>query len=134
GLRWSELDLGRALMTIPGSRTKNHHALQLTLPAQAVAILEAAPRRAARDFVFGGRGGAFSAWSYSTIALNNRIAEMQGGPLAPWRIHDIRRTVATGMAEIGVQPHIIEAVLNHRGGHKAGVAGVYNRATYGPEI
>jgi hypothetical protein len=53
--------------------------------------------------------------------------------LAPWRLHDIRRSVATGMAEIGIQPHIIEAVLNHVSGHKAGVAGVYNRATYLPE-
>ena len=50
-----------------------------------------------------------------------------------WRLHDIRRYVATHMAEIGIQPHIIEAVLNHVSGHKAGVAGVYNRATYLPE-
>jgi hypothetical protein len=50
-----------------------------------------------------------------------------------WRLHDIRRTVATGMAEIGMQPHIIEAVLNHISGHKAGFAGIYNRATYLPE-
>jgi hypothetical protein len=53
-------------------------------------------------------------------------------PLPAWRLHDIRRSVATGMAEIGIQPHthIVEAVLNHISGHKAGVAGIYNRATY----
>ena len=51
----------------------------------------------------------------------------------PWRLHDIRRTVATRMADLGVQPHVIEAVLNHISGHKAGVAGVYNRATYAAE-
>jgi integrase len=45
-----------------------------------------------------------------------------------WRLHDLRRTAATGMAEIGVSPHIVEAVLNHVSGARAGVAGVYNRA------
>jgi hypothetical protein len=48
-------------------------------------------------------------------------------------LRDIRRTVATGMAEIGVQPHIVEAVLNHVSGAKAGVAGVYNKAVYAKE-
>ena len=53
--------------------------------------------------------------------------------IAPWRIHDLRRTAATGMADIGIAPHVVEAVLNHVSGSKAGVAGVYNRAAYGPE-
>jgi integrase len=48
-------------------------------------------------------------------------------------VHDLRRTVATRMAELGVPPHIIEAVLNHVSGHKSGVAGIYNRATYDKE-
>ena len=56
-----------------------------------------------------------------------------GKKLAPWTFHDIRRTVATRMADIGVQPHIIEAVLNHASGHKRGVAGIYNRSTYSIE-
>ena len=51
----------------------------------------------------------------------------------PWRIHDLRRTAVTGMAELGVTPHVIEAVVNHISGHKGGVAGVYNRAAYAPE-
>ena len=58
---------------------------------------------------------------------------MAGHPLAPWRLHDIRRTVATRLAELGVQPHVIEAVLNHVSSHKAGVAGIYNRALYAAE-
>jgi integrase len=133
GLQWTELALDRGLLSIPGSRTKNHHQLNLTLSDAALSILRTAPKRAARDYVFGERGGAYSAWSYSTLALNARIIE-QGAAIAAWRIHDIRRTVATGMAELGVAPHIIEAILNHRGGHKAGVAGIYNRATYDAEI
>lgn len=50
-----------------------------------------------------------------------------------WRIHDLRRTCATQMAELGVQPHVIEAALNHVSGAKAGVAGTYNRAAYAAE-
>ncbi len=53
--------------------------------------------------------------------------------LAPWRLRDLRRSVVTHMAEIGIQPHVIEAVVNHISGHKGGVAGVYNRATYAAE-
>ena len=48
----------------------------------------------------------------------------------PWVLHDLRRTAATRMADLGVQPHIVEAVLNHVSGHKAGVAGIYNRSAY----
>ena len=51
----------------------------------------------------------------------------------PRRLHDICRTVAARSAELGIQPHVIEAVLNHASGHKAGVAGVYNRALYAAE-
>src|SRR5262249_17590598 len=66
--------------------------------------------------------------------LDAAIAEANGGkPIPAWVHHDLRRTCATGMADIGVLPHIIEAVLNHISGHKAGVAGIYNRATYRPE-
>jgi hypothetical protein len=51
--------------------------------------------------------------------------------MPPWVVHDIRRSVATHMAEeVGVQPHIVEATLNHVSGHKAGIAGIYNRALY----
>ena len=50
-----------------------------------------------------------------------------------WQLRDIRRTVATGMADIGIEPHIVEAVLNHVSGHKAGVAGIYNKSTYAPQ-
>jgi integrase len=134
GLRWVELDLDAGTMKIPGTRTKNHHPLVLALPPPAVELLGFISRRDGREFVFGGRGGAFSAWSYSTLALGVRIIKAEGRALEPWRIHDIRRTVATGMAELGIQPHIIETVLNHRSGHRRGVAGVYNRAAYDREV
>jgi integrase len=52
------------------------------------------------------------------------------GKVAPWRLHDLRRTAVTHMAEIGIAPHIIEAVVNHISGHRGGIAGIYNRAVY----
>jgi integrase len=102
------------------------------LSAAATAIIEAQPRRGDRDLIFGERKGPFQGWSKAKTALDKTIAEKAGenGRVAPWRLHDVRRTVATRMADHGVQPHIIEALLNHVSGHKAGVAGVYNRATY----
>ena len=63
-------------------------------------------------------------------ALDRRV-----GLAKPWRLHDLRRTAATIMADkLGVLPHIIEAVLNHVSGHKSGVAGVYNLAKYENEM
>jgi hypothetical protein len=50
-----------------------------------------------------------------------------------WRLHDIRRTVATGLGNIGILPHVVEQILNHQSGSKGGVAGVYNKALYEPE-
>jgi TPP-dependent trihydroxycyclohexane-1,2-dione (THcHDO) dehydratase len=79
----------------------------------------------------GSRNGPFQGWSKAKRALDNRL--QAAGMTAPWRLHDLRRTTATRMADLGVQPHVIEAVLNHISGHKAGVAGVYNRATYAAE-
>jgi integrase len=51
----------------------------------------------------------------------------------PWRLHDLRRTAATRMADLGTPPHVVEAVLNHVSGSKAGIAGIYNRGLYLPE-
>jgi integrase len=73
-----------------------------------------------------------SGWGKCRICLDARIAEL-GKPLPDWGIHDLRRTAATGMADIGIQPHVVEAVLNHVSGSKRGVAGVYNRSTYSAE-
>jgi integrase len=133
GLSWPELDLETGKMLLPKERTKSGRPLALTLPDAARSILKAAPRRAGRDLVFGGGKAGFSAWSYSILSLNSRIIEASGRALAPWRIHDLRRTVRTGMGKIGVKPHIAELVLNHTG-HKAGIGGVYDHYDYEPEI
>jgi integrase len=131
GLLWKEVDLDAGTITIPGTRTKNHRTHKLELPPVALDILGSQPRRHDREFVFGNRGGAFSAWSYSTIALNNRIAAAEGKPLDGWRLHDLRRTLRTGMGKIGVAPHIAELVINRV---KGGVEAIYDRHKYEREI
>jgi integrase len=131
GLQWREVDLTTGIMTIPGERTKNHRTHALGLPQMAMEILRSAPRREGREFVFGGSGASFSAWSYSTIMLNNRIAVAEGTPLPHWTLHDLRRTMRTGLGRIGIPPHVAELVLNHR---KGGVEAIYDRHRYEGEI
>jgi integrase len=125
GLSWSEVKDDR--IVLPGERTKNHRPHTVPLSGAARAILAAQPRRPGRDLVFGSGAGPFSGWSNSKTRLDVRIEET-AGKLPHWTPHDFRRTAATMMAEIGIQPHVIEAILNHVSGHKSGVAGVYNRA------
>jgi integrase len=149
-----ELDLTRTgrKWTIPSSRTKNGRPHEVPLSDPAVAILKAAvtrPGREEREAIFGdgASGRGFGGWSKAKAALDKRIKEAAAKAKPPraaksngkekeqegWRVHDIRRTVATRMADLGVLPHVIEAVLNHVSGYKAGVAGVYNRALYSAE-
>jgi integrase len=133
GMLWSEIDTAGAVWRIGADRTKNSLAHDMPLSAPALAVLSGIPRRERRDLVFGEGVGAFSGWSKAKAALDGRVASALGRAPAPWRLHDIRRTVATRLADLGVQPHVIEAALNHISGHKAGVAGVYNRAAYAAE-
>jgi integrase len=131
GMRWSELDLDKGLWSLPKERAKNKRALLLPLPPLALSIIKSVPERVGRDQLFGERAeSGFTHWSEAKQELDVRLA----GKVKPWRLHDLRRTCATRMADLGVQPHIIEAVLNHYGGHRAGVAGVYNRSPYEREM
>ncbi len=132
GILWSEIDFDKRLWSIASDRTKNARPHEVPLSQPALDILGARPRVDGRALVFGLRG-PFSGWSKAKEALDQRMASELGHALSAWRLHDIRRTVATQLADLGVQPHVIEAVLNHVSGHKAGVAGVYNRATYAAE-
>jgi integrase len=126
GMRWSELDLGADTWTLPAERSKNGRSHTLALPPAALAIIQAVPRTD-RDHLFGDRAGAgFTSWSRGKQELDRKL----GDAAKPWRIHDLRRTVATRMADIGVEPHHIEAALNHFGGHRRGISGIYNRSSY----
>jgi integrase len=144
-LRWSEVDLDRTLISLPGERTKNRRPHEIPLGTAALDILAAQPRRlrsdgSPRDLVFGYGESGFQDWSSSKRDLDARILAARKAkdpdamPITPWRLHDLRRTTSTVMHDkLGVPPHVVEAVLNHVSGHKAGIAGVYNRAPYAGE-
>jgi integrase len=125
-LRWSEVDLDCGLIVLPPTSTKNRRLHELPMSRQVRAILERQPRHIHNEWVFGRR---FTNWSDAKDQLDRRLNGM-----TDWRLHDCRRTAATMMAELGVLPHIIEAILNHVSGHKSGVAGIYNRARYADEM
>jgi len=132
-LRWEEVHDN--MIVLPAERTKNSRSHVIPLSEPARAILAAQPRRAnadgqTRELVFGFGAGGFAGWGKCRKRLNERITKAAGKALPHWTPHDLRRTAATMMAELGVQPHVIEAVLNHVSGHRAGVAGIYNRASY----
>jgi integrase len=140
GLCWSELNLADRIWTIPGARTKNKRDHALPLSRAFWEIVESVERRPGRDFLFGYSDHGFSSWTNPKEALDQRSG------VASWTHHDLRRTMATRLAEsppdeehpercgLGIKPHVVQALLNHVSGHKSGVAGIYNRATYRTEV
>ena len=131
GMTKSEIDLDRALWTIPARRTKNglQHMVPLSDPALSL-ISEWYPseKEPSETPLFSRTGEPIESNAVAAAVRKNlQVLEER------WTPHDLRRTTATGMAELGVQPHVIEAALNHISGFRAGVAGTYNRARYEPE-
>ena len=110
GLRRNEINDDGTLI-LPPERVKNNHKHELPLTPLALSIIGTVPERVGRDHLFGDRSGkGFTRWSVAKDALDKRVnGEMTG----QWRLHDIRRAVATGMGNLGVEPHIIEIVLDH---------------------
>jgi integrase len=128
GMAWSELDFEAGIWTLPAARSKNGRVHALPIMPMMRAIVDQVPRRASRDYLFGERGAGFGGWNSGKRALDRRSG------ISGWVIHDLRRSAATSMANLGVQPHIIEEILAHSGGHKSGVAGIYNKATYAAAV
>ena len=136
GLRWSELDRERAEWLLPAERSKNGYA-------HVVALSK--PVRKELDRIAGGkawpdaglvlpsnRGTPLSAFSKLKVQWDRAIvrhlkASGASAVVAPWRLHDLRRTVATGMQALDVRSEVIEAVLNHVSGYRAGIVGVYQQ-------
>ncbi len=124
-LKWSETDTEARTLRLPPERTKNGQQHLVPLSDAALAILDTIPRRANREHVFGfGRGG-YSGWSKSKAELDKLVTLRE-----PWTLHDLRRTVRTGLGKLGVQPHIAEAVLNHL---PPKLIRTYDRNTYAAE-
>jgi integrase len=148
-LRRSEIHDDQIIL--PPERTKNGRPHVVPLSRIAAQIIEAQGSDNGRDLIFGRGEGGFSGWSKSKERLDLRITEANSGkPIPNWTPHDLRRTLATylggGLPEhqlkklpakdrdaaggLGIEPHVIEAVLNHVSGTKAGIVGVYQRGTY----
>ena len=131
GMRRSELVDG--IWSLPGSRAKNGRSLTLGLPPLALQIMESVPR-VNDEFVFSTGKTAVSGFSKAKKALDTAMAEIAGKPVVPWRLHDLRRTAASGMAALGVQLPVIEKVLNHVSGSFGGIVGVYQRHEFAAEM
>lgn len=125
-LRWSEID--GDVVKLEGDRTKTGAPHIIPLSATAQALLNCLPRIGGSDFVFTTSGRKpISGWSRPKIDLDDRAA------VTDWRIHDLRRTVATGMQKLGITLQTVEAVLGHVSGSRGGIVGVYQRHDYAAE-
>ena len=130
-LSWEELEQFERMWTLPGDRAKNGEPNRIPLNELAVAVLDAVAGKSTwprRGKVFStSTGGGFTGYHKGKEKLDRMVAEDGGDPIAPWRLHDLRRTLATGFQRLGVRFEVTEAVLNHVGGSRAGVAGIYQR-------
>ena len=124
-LKWSEVDTDARTITLPRERTKNGQEHVVPLSDSAMAILEGIERRD-RDYLFGRRrAGGFCRWAKSKRGFDQTLKLKE-----PWIVHDLRRTVRTGLGKLGIQPHIAEAVLNHL---PPKLIRTYDRNTYATE-
>lgn len=146
-MKWEQIDFDKAVWTMPPESTKSKRTHDVPLSRSVVNILNGLPRGG--PFVFSttgktpisgfskvkGKIDALIAASQSKYSSLNTPSAQNLGPdaMPEWRNHDIRRTAASGMAEIGIAPHVIEKVLNHATGQISGVAAVYKRHSYNRE-
>jgi integrase len=146
GARRREIKEDSTLWTIPSTRTKNSNAQDVPLSEAAQEIIRTLPRIGKGEFLFSttgetpisGYSNAKERLDATMLAIAREEAASRGeNPenvnIEPWRLHDLRRTAASGMARLGIPVHVIEAVLNHKSGQISGVAAVYNRHSYLPE-
>ena len=134
---WGELNRAQCEWILPGSRTKNAKAQHLPLSDAAVAVLDGI----AGDKVWPRTGLVFTTTGKSPISgfskakkrLDELMIQELGARFSPWRTHDLRRTVATGLQRLGVRLEVTEAVLNHVSGSRSGIVGTYQTYHWGPE-
>ena len=118
-LKWDELDEKTRTWTIPGSRTKNKKAHIVHLSEPAWKVIEAC---SGQPYVFGTATGK----RFQQFGRGKRAIDKLCG-VAGWRLHDLRRTIVSGMARLGIPPHVADKILNHQAGTISGVAAVYQR-------
>jgi integrase len=115
-------------ISLDAHRTKNGEPHHLPLSSPALTLLDQAPRIAGCDFVFTSSGKThIAAWALAKAKLD------QVSQVTAWRIHDLRRTAATGLQKLGTPLQVTEAILGHTAGSRAGVVGIYQRYDYANE-
>jgi integrase len=120
----AEIDFAKGVIELPAYRVKNRRKHIIPMSDAVRTILESREQNG-RNFVFGrSKTRGFSGWSKCKERLDEAIK------IPSWTIHDLRRVVSTGMNEIGIEPHIVEAILGHVSGSRGGIAGRYNFALY----
>jgi integrase len=119
-LTWDEVDIAHSTWELPASRTKNGKLHIVYLSHEAIAVLNRTP--AVGDFVFSLSGVK----PFQSFSAAKRELETLSG-VSDWRLHDLRRTCVSGMARLGVAPHVADKILNHQAGTISGVAAVYQR-------
>jgi integrase len=119
-LQREELDLARRIWTIPKSRTKNAKTHVVHLSEQALAAVKRADQRGPLVFSLLGTK------PFQEFSRAKRVLDQLSG-VTGWRVHDLRRTCVSGMARLGVAPHVADKILNHQTGTISGVAAVYQR-------
>lgn len=126
-LAWNELDRAGPQVSLPRERCKNRRAHDF--PLSDLALEQLPPQREGFPFVFGHRRDrGFSGWSKSKQILDTQIVG-----IPHWTLHDLRRTVGTHLARLGVRQEVTEALQNHKSGKVSGVAAIYNRHSYAHE-
>ena len=120
GMSWKELELAQRIWTIPKERTKNAKAHIVHLSRQALTVLSHADQRGSLVLSLLGTK-RFQHFTYA----KRRLDQLSG--VTGWRLHDLRRTCVSGMARLGVAPHVADKILNHQSGTISGVAAVYQR-------
>ena len=128
----------RQTWTLPGERTKNGRAHIVHLSNLAIEILDRLPHiPSKKSWVFttglGGGDTPVSGFGRGRERIAGAMAAALGKDVAPFTLHDLRRSAATGMAALGIAPHVVDKILNHSSGKIAGVAKIYNRFEYLPE-
>jgi integrase len=125
-MRWQELDLDKALWTIPGNRAKNGRQHVVHLSPRAIELITAQDK--SRDLVFPNLlGKPFMSFPRAKQQLDQVCG------VRDWVLHDLRRTVVSGMAALGIAPHVADKILNHQSGTISGIAAVYQRHEFLPE-
>ena len=130
-MSWEEIDQATMIWTIPSNRAKNGEPNLVPLNDLAIEVLSEMAGSSVwpvRGHIFRtSSGGGFTGYHKCKEKLDRLIANDGGEPMRPWRLHDLRRTLATGFQRLGVRFEVTEAILNHVGGARAGVAGIYQR-------